>query len=136
MGKSNAARGRAARATTGTRFRTRAPRQARPRRSRSAVGNYLGKESALPCALSSHVGEKSTCRTGHSRKVVGWALDRTLAVRLTIRALEQAIERQQPEPGLVHHSDRGFQYARAEYIGVHPTNFSPTSVQNGPFGFS
>ena len=35
---------------------------------------------------------------GFSRKVVGWALDRTLAVRLTIGALEQAIERRQPAP--------------------------------------
>jgi transposase InsO family protein len=50
--------------------------------------------------------------------VVGWALDRTLAVRLTMGALEQAIERRQPEPGLVHHSDRGFQYAHAEYIAI------------------
>ena len=55
---------------------------------------------------------------GYSRKVVGWALDRTLAIRLTIGALEQAIERRQPEPGLVHHSDRGFQYAHAEYIAM------------------
>ncbi len=55
---------------------------------------------------------------GFSRKVVGWALDRTLAVRLTIGALEQAIERRQPAPSLVHHSDRGFQYAHAEYIAI------------------
>jgi putative transposase len=55
---------------------------------------------------------------GFSRRGVGWALDRTLAIRLTIGALEQAIERRQPEPGLVHHSDRGFQYARAEYITI------------------
>src|SRR6478736_903597 len=55
---------------------------------------------------------------GFSRKVVGWALDRTLAVRLTIGALEQAIERRQPAPGLVHHADRGFQYAHAEYIAI------------------
>jgi transposase InsO family protein len=55
---------------------------------------------------------------GFSRKVVGWALDRTLAVRLTIGALQQAIQRRQPEPGLVHHSDRGFQYAHAEYIAI------------------
>src|ERR1700752_3037460 len=53
-----------------------------------------------------------------SRKVVGWALDRTLAMRLTVGALEQAIERRQPEPGLVHHSDRGLQYARGEYIAL------------------
>jgi transposase InsO family protein len=55
---------------------------------------------------------------GYSRKVVGWALDRTLAVRLTVGALEQAIESRQPEPDLVHHSDRGFQYAHAEYIAI------------------
>ncbi len=55
---------------------------------------------------------------GFSRKVVGWALDRTLAARLTIGALEQAFESRQPEPGLVHHSDRGFQYACAEYIAI------------------
>jgi len=55
---------------------------------------------------------------GFSRKVVGWALDRTLAVRLTIGALQQAIERRQPQAGLVHHSDRGFQYAHAEYVAI------------------
>jgi putative transposase len=55
---------------------------------------------------------------GFSRKVVGWALDRTLAMRLTIGALEQALESRQPEPGLVHHSDRGLQYASEEYVKV------------------
>lgn len=42
-----------------------------------------------------------------SRKVVGWALDQSLASRLAIAALGQAIARRQPRPGLVHHSDRG-----------------------------
>ena len=51
-----------------------------------------------------------------SRKVVGWTLDRSLASRLAISALEQAIARRQPPPGLVHHSDRGVQYASAEYV--------------------
>jgi transposase InsO family protein len=55
---------------------------------------------------------------GFSRRVVGWALDRTLAARLTIGALEQAIEKRRPEPGLVHHSDRGFQYAGVEYVAL------------------
>lgn len=53
-----------------------------------------------------------------SRKVVGWALDRTLGNRLTIAALEQAIVQRRPQPGLVHHSDRGLQYARGEYVAV------------------
>ena len=49
---------------------------------------------------------------------MGWALDRTLAARLTSGALEQAVEKRRPEPGLVHHSDRGFQYACAEYVAI------------------
>jgi len=53
-----------------------------------------------------------------SRKVVGWQLDRTLAVRLPLTALEQAIAERKPGPGLVHHSDRGLQYASAEYVGM------------------
>ncbi len=53
-----------------------------------------------------------------SRKVVGWALDRTLASRLAIAALEQATAQRRPRPGLVHHSDRGLQYACGEYMGI------------------
>src|SRR4029077_1069099 len=53
-----------------------------------------------------------------SRKVVGWALDRTLASRLPIAALEQAITQRQPRPGLVHHSDRGVQYASGDYVKI------------------
>ena len=55
---------------------------------------------------------------GHSRKVVGWALERTLASRLAVAALQQAIAERQPLPGLVHHSDRGVQYACAEYVAI------------------
>jgi len=53
-----------------------------------------------------------------SRKVVGWALGRTLAARLPIAALEKAIVERQPPPGLVHHSDRGVQYACGDYAQV------------------
>jgi putative transposase len=52
----------------------------------------------------------------YSRKVVGWALERTLATRLPLAALEQAIVERQPPPGLVHHSDRGVQYASGDYV--------------------
>ncbi len=55
---------------------------------------------------------------GFSRKVVGWKLDRTLAARLAAEALEQAIAARRPLPGLVHHSDRGIQYASAEYVTI------------------
>ncbi len=53
-----------------------------------------------------------------SRKVIGWALGRTLASRLPIAALHQALAARQPPPGLVHHSDRGVQYACSDYIQV------------------
>jgi putative transposase len=51
-----------------------------------------------------------------SRKVVGWALDRSLAAKLPIAALEMALVARRPAPGLVHHSDRGIQYASADYV--------------------
>jgi hypothetical protein len=50
--------------------------------------------------------------------VVGWALERTLATRLPRAALQQAIVQRQPPPGLVHHSDRGVQYASEEYVRI------------------
>ncbi len=53
---------------------------------------------------------------GFSRKVVGWAVERTLASRLARTALDAAIRDRQPPPGLVHHSDRGVQYASADYV--------------------
>jgi len=52
----------------------------------------------------------------YSRKVVGWELDRKMTCDLTKTALERAIAARQPAPGLVHHSDRGVQYAAQEYI--------------------
>ena len=53
-----------------------------------------------------------------SRKVIGWQLDRTLTARLPLAALEKALGERKPPPGLVHHSDRGIQYACGAYIGV------------------
>jgi transposase InsO family protein len=52
----------------------------------------------------------------YSRKVVGWALDERLDTGLAIAALRQAIDLRQPAPGLVHHSDRGVQYASHAYV--------------------
>jgi putative transposase len=53
-----------------------------------------------------------------SRRVVGWSLARTLSTSLPKTALEMALVARQPAPGLVHHSDRGVQYASAEYVAV------------------
>jgi len=50
-----------------------------------------------------------------SRKVVGWALDRSLKAGVAAKAIEQAVRERHPPPGVVHHSDRGVQYACDEY---------------------
>jgi transposase InsO family protein len=52
----------------------------------------------------------------YSRRVIGWALGRTLESSLAREALDKAIESRQPQAGLVHHSDRGSQYACADYV--------------------
>jgi transposase InsO family protein len=55
---------------------------------------------------------------GFSRRVVGWALQRGITSRLPMAALGRAISERQPGPGLVHHSDRGVQYASGEYVAL------------------
>jgi putative transposase len=53
-----------------------------------------------------------------SRRVIGWALDRTLEAKLTITALQMALSRRSRRAGLVHHSDRGVQYAAGDYTSL------------------
>lgn len=50
-----------------------------------------------------------------TRKVVGWAMREHMRAELTMAALTMAIQRRRPGPGLVHHSDRGSQYAAGDY---------------------
>jgi putative transposase len=50
-----------------------------------------------------------------SRVIVGYAIGRSIDVRLTVAALSSAIDRRRPPPGVVHHSDRGSQYAAELY---------------------
>lgn len=49
------------------------------------------------------------------RKIVGWAMDTTMNRQLVLNALRQAVWRYRPSAGLIHHSDRGSQYASHEY---------------------
>ena len=53
-----------------------------------------------------------------SRRVIGWALGRTLEAGLAMAALEMALTERKPAPGLVHHSDRGVQYASSSYTDL------------------
>ncbi len=52
----------------------------------------------------------------YSRYCVGWSLSRFIDTRLTLSALEMALAARRPDPGLIHHSDQGVQYASAEYV--------------------
>lgn len=63
----------------------------------------------------------------YSRRVIGWSLGRTLETSLTVEALNEAIGHGRVEPGLVHHSDRGIQYASKAYtemLGEHGIQIS------------
>lgn len=69
-----------------------------------------------------------------SRKVIGWALEKHLRVELSLAALDMAIERRRPAPGsLIHHSDRGVQYACHEYtarLAAHTIQPSMSRIGN------
>jgi putative transposase len=69
---------------------------------------------------------------GFSRRAVGWALRRNLQAQLAVEALEMAIQQRQPAPGLVHHSDRGIQYACAEYaVLLNQRGMTPSTSRPG-----
>jgi len=53
-----------------------------------------------------------------SRRVIGWSLGSKLDTRLTLGALTQALQKRRPEPGFIHHSDRGIQYASQAYTDL------------------
>ena len=54
----------------------------------------------------------------YSRRVIGWALDHTMEDDLTLSALRMALSQRVIAPGLVHHSDRGSQYASGDYTDL------------------
>ena len=51
-----------------------------------------------------------------SRRCIGWALQRSLEAALALEALRMALGQRSPKAGLVHHSDRGVQYASHDYV--------------------
>jgi putative transposase len=53
-----------------------------------------------------------------SRSCIGWALQRSLEAALVLEALRLALKQRRPQPGLVHHSDRGVQYASKDYTDL------------------
>ena len=65
-----------------------------------------------------------------SRRVIGWALDVTVEDDLPVAALRMALELRRPAPGLVHHSDRGSQYASGDYTGLLKAHGCPISMSH------
>jgi transposase InsO family protein len=63
-----------------------------------------------------------------SRRVIGWALGRTLEAGLAVAALAMALAERRPQPSLVHHSDRGVQYASQEYTALLKENRAQISM--------
>ncbi len=63
----------------------------------------------------------------HSRRIVGWAMENHLRTELVVDALQMAVWRRKPAPGLVHHSDQGVQYTslsfseRLREVGIAPS---------------
>ena len=64
----------------------------------------------------------------YSRRVIGWALDRTMEDSLTLSALRMALARRLAIRHLVHHSDRGSQYASCDYTDLLKENGIATSM--------
>jgi len=83
------------------------------RASESAGSNATRRRcSTLPyIRLRSEFVYLGVVLDAYSRRVVGWALGRTLQAELALTALRMAVAERQPAAGLVHHSDRGVQYA-------------------------
>lgn len=58
----------------------------------------------------------------YSRKIVGWAIDKTMTKELVLSALKMAYKRQNLRKGVIHHSDRGVQYAPTNIKSYHYLN--------------
>ena len=72
----------------------------------------------------------------YSRKLVGWATDATMPAALVARALQPALTHRHPAPGLLHHSDRGSQYASDAYRLLLLQNGVQASMSRGQPAYS
>jgi putative transposase len=79
-----------------------------PDRAWSADITYVRLPTAF-CYLASIIDD-------YSRYCVGWHLSRRIDTQLTMAALQMALASRRPDPGLIHHSDQGVQYASTEYV--------------------
>lgn len=78
---------------------------------------WVGDITYIPLRTGSF-GYMAVLMDLYSRRIVGWSYRASLNDDLVIEALQQAIRTRQPDPGLIHHSDRGGQYASRRYRGI------------------
>lgn len=109
------------------RRKRRRPRTTRSNHSLSVAPNVLGREFEAEAPDQKWVTDITYIPTGegwlylavvmdlYSRRIVGWSMASRLTSKLVKDALKLAIAQRQPGPGLVHHSDRGSQYASSDY---------------------
>ena len=109
------------------RHKRRGPRTTVSKHSLPVAPNLLDRQFTAPAPNRIWLADITYIPTGEgwlylavildmfSRRVVGWAMSETMPQELTIAALQMAISNRRPGPGLVHHSDRGSQYAARAY---------------------
>ena len=108
----------------------RKPRTTNSRHTHAPAPNLLAQQPAPTGPNQTWVTDITCVLTGEgwlylaavvdlwSRRVVGWACGPTMHVSLVLTALRQALAQRRPPAGLLHHSDRGSQYAAHEYIAA------------------
>jgi len=91
------------------------------------AANILARQFNPAAPNKAYVSDITYVRTGagwlylavvidlYSRKVIGWAMAPNMPAKLVCDALHMAVQQRRPEPGLIVHSDRGSQYASAQY---------------------
>jgi putative transposase len=84
------------------------------RKGRNASGSQTAAPDITYIRLLEEFIYLAVVLDAFSRRAIGWALEGTLKAKLTMAAL--ALERRRPAAGLVHHSDRGVQYASRDYV--------------------
>ena len=106
------------------------PRTTDSRHAQPVAANLLAKRPAPTGPDQSWMTDITYLRTAEgwlflaaildvwSRRVVGWACGATLHTNLVLAALHAALQRRRPKKGLLHHSDRGSQYADSSYVAA------------------
>jgi putative transposase len=127
ISKRRCARLMKARGLQGRKKHRRRPRTTDSRHAHPPAENLLAKQAAPTAPNQAWMTDITYIETGEgwlylaaildgwSRRVVGWACGPTLHVSLVLTALQVALRQRQPPQGLLHHSDRGVQYACHEY---------------------